>query len=397
VLVDDATNDRWQTIRLHKDGAPLAARTRRVCADENWGAGIAALVDRTPTGDCAWLTEDKLCVVQAKLGEAALPLTCHTYPRGLVQMGGQTSMFLSLGCPQAARLALADSTALDMVAPQQQPAGRLPAPQPPHTDAVSSLEQFEASASDGIRAAADLLAYAVQRLIRAPELTVWQAWALFWQRASGVEQALTSSPDKRFATERLSALLQLPQHGEALLSAAQRAEDTFVSKALPMPWRLDNALSFASDVALRTKKKFDTLKRTTLTQALALSHAMTPFGLSEDPDPAAMQAARQLYQRGLREWFEPFDNAHPHLLKHHLLNRLALRNFPRTDSKHFGEELAHEAMDLDVLRVFLVGQALNKRSEFGIDDYVVLVQAFTRHVVHPMDDTPGSTSEGENH
>ena len=177
-----------------------------------------------------------------------------------------------------------------------------------------------------------------------------------------------------------------------MLPAATRAEETFVCKVLPMPARLENAFSYACDIARKVEAKFDKPERKTLTQALALSHALTPYGLGDNPDSAAIEAASRLYQHGLREWFEPFDSAHPHLLKNHLLNRLAMRNFPGSGTQRFGEELAHEAMDLDVLRVFLVGQALAKRSEFGIDDYVVLVQAFTRHVTHPMDAAAAPTS-----
>jgi lysine-N-methylase len=385
IHVDAATNERWQTIRLHEDGPPLAARTRQVRADENHGDGVSALVHRAPGGDCAWLTDEKLCAVQSQLGETALPLTCHTYPRSLVKTVEHVSMFLSLGCPQAARLALADARAMDMVPPQQQPAGRLPALQSPHGEALATLDQFAASTSDGIHAAADMLAQAAQGLMRAPELTVWQAWALYWQKAMGVLAALTSGSDKRAAAEQLCALQQLARRSEGLLPTAKLAEESFVARALPMPGRLDDAFGYACDIARGVQNKFSDPKRKTLTQALALSHAMAPYELGDNPEPAAMAAARERYEHARREWFEPFDNSHRHLLKNHLRNRLALRGFPRCGMQRFGEELAHEAMDLDVLRVFLVGQAMAKRSEFGIDDYVVLVQAFTRHVVHPMD------------
>jgi lysine-N-methylase len=385
VGIDGETHEKWQTISLHKDGPPLAARSRLVPAGESHGVGIRALVDRLSTGECVWLTQDKLCGVQLELGEDLIPKVCHTYPRGLVQRDRHISMFMTLGCPQAARLALADASAMDMVPPTQQPLGRLPRLQAPHRAAPQTIEAFMASTLEGIDGAAALLADAAQRLIRIPELTVWQAWALYWEKALGVLVALKPTSNKRAAVERLSALQRLARREEGLLPAARLAEENFVAAVLPMPARLENAFSYACDVVRQLEAKFGDAKPNIHTQALALSHALAPFGLSDNPQPAAMAAACQLYQRALREWFEPFDNAHPHLLKNHLLNRLALRNFPVSSTQRFGEELAHEAMDLDVLRVFLVGQALTKRSEFGIDDYVVLVQAFTRHLTHPLD------------
>jgi lysine-N-methylase len=388
IHLDAATHQKWQTIRLVDNGPPLASRTRPPPADQAGDADSVAMMERTPSGDCTWLGSDKLCVVQSALGESALPLVCHTYPRGVTATQDGASMFLSLGCPQAARLALADAKALDMVPAQRQPTDRLPPPSSPHTSAVATIDQFAVSSADGIHAAADMLAQAALRLIRSPQLTVWQAWALYWRHAVGFLAALTSEPNRQSAAEQLRALEHLSRREEGLQAAAELAERTFVAKALPMPTRLHAALRYTADAARRVDSEFNHPRRTTHTQALALVHAMAPFGLDEDPSPTDLEAASRLYQQGLRQWFEPFDNAHPHLLKNHLLNRLLLRNFPVSGAARFGEEVAHETMDLDALRVLLVGQALTKRSEFGIDDYVVLVQAFTRHVAHPMHAKP---------
>ena len=280
-----------------------------------------------------------------------------------------------------------------MVPPQQQPAGRLPPLRSSHRDAATTIERFAASPLDGITAAAPLLADAAQRLIRAPELTVWQAWALYWQKAIGILAALKSDPDKREAAEQLAALQQLSKRSEGRLPAAKLAEETFVGKALPMPERLENAVRFAHDWTRNVQNKYGASSGRELGPALSLPHAMKPLGLIDEPTQEAIAAACERHQRGRREWFDPFDHAHPHLLKNYLQNRLALRNFPRSDTQQFGEELVHEMLDLDSLRVFLVGQALTKRSEFGIDDYVVLVQAYTRYVVNPMDRIAAATSD----
>lgn len=391
--VDDATQKRWQTIHLHRGGPPLAASVQTVNAEENPEVGKWKMRTRTTNGPCVLLSEDKTCPVHAQLGEEALPLTCKSFPQALVQAREQTSMFLNLGCPQTARLALADARAMDMVPARQQPLGRLPPLMQPHAAAVATLDEFAASASDGIHAASALLADAVQRLIRTPELTAWQAWALFWQKASGILAALTSKADRRAAAELLRALQQMSRQSEGLADAARLAEENFVSKVMPMPERLDNALSRACDVVHIVTTKFGDPKRVMHVRAHALAHALAPFGLSNNPGPVELEAARQLYDRGAREWFEPFDNAHPHLLKNHLLNDLALRNFPARGTPQFRAELALESAALDALRVFLVGQALNKRAEFGIDDYVVIVQALTRHIWHPTECMPAPLNE----
>lgn len=383
IAVDDATHAKWQTIRLHRDGPPLAARLQPR-SDEDRDAGRQALVQRTPTGDCVLLADDKLCQVHTTLGEEALPLVCHVFPRDLVQIRGQTSLFLSLACPQAARLALADAQAMDMVPPHRQLAGRLPVLMLPAAGAANSLDEFVAAApADGIHAAGPLLADAAQRLLRAPELTVWEGWALYWQKAQGVLDAVLDNADRHAALEQLTALQALAGDSSGRLAAARRAQNDFVGEALPMPRRAASALFTAYHWARKVQSQYGDALRA---HPRTLVDAMTPFGVIDDDDlsrPATI-AACERFEQGLREWFEPFDNAHPHLLKNYLVNRLAGHDFPRSGSKGFGADLVCEQLDLDVLRVFLVGQALIKRSEFAVADCVVLVQAFTRYVTPAM-------------
>ena len=69
IHVDEATHERWQTIRLHQDAPLLAASTQPVQADEHHGDGVRALVKKTSDGHCVLLTDDKLCPVHTKLGE----------------------------------------------------------------------------------------------------------------------------------------------------------------------------------------------------------------------------------------------------------------------------------------------------------------------------------------
>ena len=52
IHVDQPTQERWHTLRLHKEGPPLAARTRsvRARADGHAADDPGAVVERTPHG-----------------------------------------------------------------------------------------------------------------------------------------------------------------------------------------------------------------------------------------------------------------------------------------------------------------------------------------------------------
>ena len=55
---------------------------------------------------CPFLTEGRLCRIQAECGEEYLSTTCATYPRIKHRIDGLEEMALSLSCPEAARLVL---------------------------------------------------------------------------------------------------------------------------------------------------------------------------------------------------------------------------------------------------------------------------------------------------
>jgi lysine-N-methylase len=55
---------------------------------------------------CPMLGEDRLCRIQAELGEGLLSHACATYPRIVHEIGGVEEKALTLSCPEAARLVL---------------------------------------------------------------------------------------------------------------------------------------------------------------------------------------------------------------------------------------------------------------------------------------------------
>ncbi len=59
-----------------------------------------------PNGDCAFLAEDRLCSLQTRFGEDALPNTCHQYPRVFGDYAGAHELWGALSCPEMARQCL---------------------------------------------------------------------------------------------------------------------------------------------------------------------------------------------------------------------------------------------------------------------------------------------------
>jgi lysine-N-methylase len=74
-----------------------------------------ARIEMEPLTQACPFMEEKLCSVQREMGEDKLSDTCSTYPRSTRSLEGQHEQSLTLSCPEAARLALLHSDAMDFV------------------------------------------------------------------------------------------------------------------------------------------------------------------------------------------------------------------------------------------------------------------------------------------
>jgi lysine-N-methylase len=89
-------------------------------------AELAAAVTRDPVtgrhhlrladdGTCRFLSSQRLCSVQTRYGERALPQVCATYPRDIARIGARHEVWGSLSCPEMARVCLLSEDALELV------------------------------------------------------------------------------------------------------------------------------------------------------------------------------------------------------------------------------------------------------------------------------------------
>ncbi|MEG0953992.1 MAG: flagellin lysine-N-methylase, partial [Citrobacter sp.] len=72
--------------------------------------GMVRLIE--DTGNCPYLTEDRLCQVQKTLGAKALSTTCKTFPRIERIYKNDLRKSLSLSCPEVAGMILTDPNSM---------------------------------------------------------------------------------------------------------------------------------------------------------------------------------------------------------------------------------------------------------------------------------------------
>jgi lysine-N-methylase len=373
VAVDRATHDRWQTLPVQALRQALRSGVEAMAEAPQHNDDIVGELRHKPNGDCVLLTDERLCSVQAQHGESALPTICDSYPRQFVSAGARTSLYASLGCPEAARLALTDPAALDMVAM------RADTPRPrngPVTArqalATAKLHECSDEALDPVQASAELFATVARRLIAHPSLTAMQAWIHLVGKVHWILASQRFAPGRRDMLESIRSTLCGTAADADLAEHAQRDEHEYFADH-PLAERLREAHDAAQTAA---KLPGTSPGRKVLAECLQAIEFDTA---SATPQPT--QGGLAQFALAQSQWFEPFDREHPHLLKNYLHNLIGIGGFPAVGLGGIGVAVADIALRLDQLRLFLIGRAALQRQAFGVADYLSTVQAYTRYVV----------------
>ncbi|SEM79973.1 flagellin lysine-N-methylase [Paenibacillus sp. OV219] len=77
-------------------------------------SGVNGKSFKTIEANCHFLTEEKLCRIQATLGEAYLSHTCDKFPRSVNVVDGVKEASATLACPEIARLVLFNPNGIDV-------------------------------------------------------------------------------------------------------------------------------------------------------------------------------------------------------------------------------------------------------------------------------------------
>jgi lysine-N-methylase len=114
---EDTCCQTWQIPvdeQQHQRLRGMVAAADLAAAVERNGSGALHL-KLLPDGTCAFLAPDRLCSLQARHGEPALPQVCSTYPRDIVRRDdNEWEVWASVSCPEIARLCLLAPDALEL-------------------------------------------------------------------------------------------------------------------------------------------------------------------------------------------------------------------------------------------------------------------------------------------
>lgn len=354
VPIDQATYEKYQTI----PAGPL-----RTAIDLNILPAPAGAADSDPgqfakvripaSQQCPFLTEDRLCKIQAEHGEAFLSTTCATYPRVVHWIDSFKDMTLSLPCPEASRLVLLSQHLL----PPISPADYLLIEDDPNVKSSSLMAYFWS-----IRAL-------VLDLIQNRAYPLWQRLFLLGvlsrrldSIACGELQSSVPSLLRDFATTIESGSLR----------ASMEAVPSDLTPQLDMVLRLAGLCRERSHIGPR------------FTECVV---AFTQ-GIGNGPG-ATMKSLVAHYTAAHEQYYAPFFRRHPHILENYLINTILRRLFPFGHDKgkipatpKMAEEFALLVTQFALIKGLLIGVAGFHKEAFSVNHVIHTIQSASKHFDH---------------
>ncbi|MBK1674898.1 hypothetical protein CKO35_16720 [Ectothiorhodospira shaposhnikovii] len=302
---------------------------------------------------CAFLTDDRMCSLQARLGPDYLCDVCMLYPRLTNEIiGHPLERSLSFSCPLAAELALLDPDSMTFVEVDLDLKGRemFYTALNPYTgrDKRPEVAHFF-----------DLRSFTVQ-VLKTRDLPLWKRLVILGIFFDKVQKLLAE--------------------GQANGIPAEIAQYTNMV--------VDNSLSGSLDQIVEDATLQMKLAKEVLTQKVAAGGAkdlLTLFvqslvGIGFNSEDTDEDNARR-YQAVCREWYEPFMGQREYILENYLVNHVFGNLFPM-NRKTPMDAFAMMAVQYAVIKMLLVGQAGLYKDQFAESHVVTVIQKFVKAVEH---------------
>ncbi|HEX4067119.1 MAG TPA: flagellin lysine-N-methylase [Acidobacteriaceae bacterium] len=362
VPIDQATYEKYQTLpagplRTAIDLNILPATPDAAGSDP----ARFAMVQVPASHECPFLTEERLCRIQAEQGEAFLSSTCATYPRVVHWIDSHKDMTLSLSCPEAARLILLTE---DLLPPDLLP------PVSPAAD-YRSEDELKVESSSLTAYFWPIRAFVLD-LIRNRAYPLAQRLFLLGVLSRRLD-SIASGELQRDVPSLLRDLAVIIQSGS--LNAAM--------EALPGDWtrQLDMVLRMAG---LCRERSYVSPRFIECVQAFTQ-------GIGNGPG-ATMERLVAHYAAAHEQYYAPFFSRHPHILENYLINTIFRKLFPFGHDKgkipatpKMAEEFALLVAQFALIKGLLIGVAGFHKESFSVDHVIHTVQSASRHFEHHLD------------
>jgi lysine-N-methylase len=360
VPIDKPTWEKYQNLpngalpEQIRANVVLSSEKSSVEPDAGTGKAFFAIIRMNETNQCPLLTADRLCGIQAELGEGLLSHTCATYPRIVHSAEGVEEKALTFSCPEAARLVLLTPNLLAEAEQPEAIGGR-------GSSATEKTGEFPANFW-AIRSV-------VLGLVQNRLYPLWQRLFLldlFCRRLDSIARgefdrsvpAFLGDFEASVATGALRpAMEKLPMDRAAQLDVVLRLAGLMLHKSNVRPRFVECVRAFTAGIGNGPGATLETL-----TAQYALAHDRC---------------------------YAPFFERHPHIMENFLINTIIRCQFPfgkegmqAGAQPNRSREFALLTAQFALMRGLLIGVAGYHGASFSTAHVVHTVQAASKHFEH---------------
>lgn len=304
-------------------------------------------------GSCPMLNEEKLCSIQAKLGEDYLSNTCATYPRSTREVNGVLERSATVSCPEIARLALLNPKGIDfdeIFEPTGTRYGFI-------TEFDTAHKQNERSPKKYLW---ELRIFTIQVLQNrsyslADRLILL---GMFYQKASQLEAA----GDTQQLPQTIAAYTAIIEDG----SLREQLQDVPSQQFLQL--QLLKEIVDARFKSGITNKRF----LECYTETLVGLGYITGQDLSGTP---------QKYDEAYHSYFKPFMDEHEYILENYLVNYVFKNLFPFVSSQGMFDNYVMMVVHYALIKLLLIGTSAHHK-ELTIEQTVKVIQSYSKMFEH---------------
>lgn len=303
---------------------------------------------------CAFLTEDKLCRLQAKLGPEYLCNVCMLYPRRTNFIKGlPIERSLSLSCPLAAELVLLNEAGLEFEETTLDLHGRDFFTKRIDLDAVNAKRQDLAYFME-------LRAFSVQ-IIKTRDLELWKRLVILGMFYNKVQEYLDANEAEKIPEEieRYTRMIVQGMFNELL-------------DQIPV----ESVLQMKLSKEIIEHKVFSGSNE-------GFSKAFWNFlqGIQFDLKDTDEENATR-YQEAYQQWYQPFMQSREYMLENYLVNYAFSRMFPLTEEESPLSSYAMLIVHFAMIKMLLIGNAAFHKDAFTEAHIIEIVQKFVKAVEH---------------
>jgi lysine-N-methylase len=365
VPIDRATYEKYRSVEALKPhlGTLIVLNTNQLTSMDY------ARIPLSTHQKCTFLDGEQLCGIQRQFGTEMLSVTCKTYPRAMLNSGGQQESALNISCPEAARVTLlapdllreCDSNVAgraDRYAALRRDARHLPRQYQPRL----AVREFALLQLTDRSYPLWQRLYLLDILARRLDALSGDASVATWAAANPVAVSILLSNSARVAELQLlrPAMDEIQAQSSEQLSLLIELVRMRVSVP-PVPTRFFECVqAFEAGLGCATAQN--------------------------------EQQILDAYAEGYRRYYRPLMEQHPHLLENYLMNHVFKNSYPfgreRPASAAPGPapdaEREHLSMCVHaaLAQTLLIGMAGHYRESFGLEHVVKLVQSLARAIEH---------------